>query len=89
MAIIIGGHCSYPFSNAHVYSFEKNAWIKQFNMYSARSYHSSILYKNRFVITFGGMGVYDISKKCRVCSNTVNLLDLNTWSARIMKMNNE
>ena len=62
-AIIIGGHCSHPFSTVQVYSVDKNIWTKQVATPVARSYHSSVLYKNRFVITFGGMGVYDVSRK--------------------------
>ena len=89
MAIIIGGHCSHPFSMAHVYSFDKNSWIKQISTQSARSYHSSLLYKNRFIITFGGMGAYDISRKCRNCFNNVNLIDLTNYTTRSMKMHNE
>jgi hypothetical protein len=30
MAVVIGGHCSYPFSTAQVYSFDRQAWVKQF-----------------------------------------------------------
>ena len=55
---------------------------------SARSYHSAIFYKGRFIIVFGGMGIYDISRKCRVCFNSINLIDLQTWSARALKMSN-
>jgi hypothetical protein len=88
MAIIIGGHCSAPFSIAHVFSFDTNTWMKQFAVSSARSYHSAIFYKNRFIIIFGGMGVYDISRKCRVCYNSINLIDLQTWSSRALKMSN-
>jgi hypothetical protein len=88
MAIIIGGHCSAPFSIAQVFSFDTNTWIKQFPVSSARSYHSAIFYKNRFIIIFGGMGVYDISRKCRVCFNSINLIDLQTWTSRTLKMSN-
>lgn len=59
------------------------------NIGSARSYHSAVFYKARFIIIFGGMGSYDVSRKCRVCFNTINLIDLQTWSARALKMNNE
>lgn len=48
-----------------------------------------MFYKNRFIIVFGGMGVYDISRKCRVCYNTINLIDLQTWTSRALKMSNE
>jgi hypothetical protein len=30
MAVIVGGHCSFPFSEAQVYSFERQAWAKNF-----------------------------------------------------------
>jgi len=89
MAVIIGGHCSYPYPIAQVYSFETHSWTKQFNINSGRSYHSAILYKNRFVIVFGGMGTYDVSRKCRVCFNTINLVDLQSWNSRILKMHSE
>ena len=88
MAIIIGGHCSTPFSMAQIFSFDNNNWVKQFMVSSARSYHSSIFYKNRFIIVFGGMGVYDISRKCRVCYNSINLIDLQTWTSRVLRMSN-
>lgn len=88
MAIIIGGHCSHPFATANIYSIDKNQWIKQINTQSARSYHTSLLYKNRFIISFGGMGVYDVSRKCRGCFNTVNLIDLSSNTVRSMNMNN-
>jgi hypothetical protein len=88
MAVVVGGHCSAPFSTGQVYSLDTHTWIKQFNVSSARSYHSAIFYKNRFIITFGGMGTYDISRKCRVCFNTINLIDLQTWSSRVLKMSN-
>lgn len=35
------------------------------------------------------MGTYDISRKCRGCFNTINLIDLQTWTSRSLKMNNE
>lgn len=88
-AIIIGGHCSHPFSTVQVYSVDKNVWTKQVPTPVARSYHSSVLYKNRFVITFGGMGVYDVSRKSRSCFNTVSLLDLSTFTNRQLRMHNE
>lgn len=88
-AIIIGGHCSHPFSVANVYCLEKNVWVRQVQMQVARSYHSSVLYKNRFVVTFGGMGVYDVSRKSRLCFNTVSLLDLSNYTTRQMRMHNE
>lgn len=59
------------------------------NLSSARSYHTAIFYKGRFIIIFGGMGTYDISRKCRVCYNSINLIDLQTWSCRALKMTNE
>jgi len=65
-----------------------NSWVKQFQLLTARSYHSAIFYKNRFIIIFGGMGSYDVSRKCRVCFNTINLIDLQTWTPRVLKMNN-
>lgn len=34
------------------------------------------------------MGSYDVSRKCRVCFNTINLIDLQTWTPRVLKMNN-
>lgn len=88
-AIIIGGHCSHPFSVIQVYSIDKNLWIKQSANQLARSYHSSVLYKNRFVISFGGMGVYDVSRKSRSCFNNVSLLDLSTFTTRQLRMHNE
>lgn len=87
-AVIIGGHCSFPFSVAQVYSFETHNWIKQFQISSARSYHSAVLYKSRYIIIFGGMGSYDISRKCRVCYNSINLIDLQNYSSRLLKMSN-
>lgn len=89
MAVVIGGHCSYPFANAQVFNLENNSWVKQFQVSSARSYHSATLYKNRYIIIFGGMGNYDISRKCRVCYNSINLIDLQTFSSRVLKMGNE
>lgn len=88
-AFIIGGHCSHPFSAVQMYSLEKNTWCRQIQTPIARSYHSSLLYKNRFIITFGGMGCYDVSRKCRSCFNTVSLLDLSNNTNRQMKMHNE
>jgi N-acetylneuraminic acid mutarotase len=89
LAIVIGGHCSYPYSLAQVYSFDRQMWVKQFDISSARSYHTSVFYKSRFIIVFGGMGTYDISRKCRICYNTINLIDLQSWTSRALKMNNE
>ena len=63
--------------------------MRQFDIFSARSYHTAIFYKNRFIIVFGGMGTYDVSRKCRICFNTISLIDLQTWSSRSLKMNNE
>lgn len=74
---------------AQIYSFDSHSWIKQVQVSSARSYHSAILYKSRFIIVFGGMGTYDVSRKCRVCFNSINLIDLQTWTARVLKMSNE
>ncbi len=72
-----------------MYSIEKNNWFKQIGTPVARSYHTSILYKNRFIITFGGMGSYDVSRKCRGCFNTVSLIDLTNFTNRQLKMHNE
>jgi hypothetical protein len=88
-AIVIGGHCSSPYATGHIYSFSSNTWTKQFPLPSARSYHSTVLYKDRYGIVFGGMGAYDVSRKCRVCYNSVNLIDLHTLSARVLKMTGE
>lgn len=88
-AIIIGGHCSFPFGIGQVYCFDSQSWTKQFPLSSARSYHTAILYKSRYIIVFGGMGTYDISRKCRVCYNTINLIDLQTYTCRSLKMTNE
>ena len=68
---------------------ESQNWVKQFNVSSARSYHSAIFYKGRFIIIFGGMGTYDISRKCRICFNTINLIDTQTCTSRSLKMANE
>ena len=88
-ALVLGGHCSYPFPTGHVYSLSSNSWVRQFNLPSARSYHSTVLYKDRYAVVFGGMGPYDISRKCRICYNSVNLLDLQTYNTRILKMRGE
>ncbi len=63
--------------------------MKQIATPIARSYHTSLLYKNRFIITFGGMGTYDVSRKCRGCFNTVSLIDLGNLTNRQMRMHNE
>lgn len=54
-----------------------------------RSYHSTITYKDKYAITFGGMGTYDVSRKCRMCYNSVSLIDLNTLTTRQLKMTGE
>lgn len=89
LAIVIGGHCSFPYPIAQVFSFDRQMWIRQFDLGSARSYHSSIYYKNRFIIVFGGMGSYDVSRKCRICFNSIVLVDLQSWTSRTLRMNNE
>ena len=35
------------------------------------------------------MGQYDVSRKCRICYNSVNLIDLHTLSTRVLKMTGE
>ena len=87
--VVIGGHCSAPFPFAYVFSLTSHTWTKQFPMPSARSYHSTVLYKNRYAIVFGGMGPYDLSRKCRVCYNSVNVVDLHTQTGRVLKMGSE
>ena len=87
--VVMGGHCSAPYSMAQVFNFDNGQWGKQFPLSSARSYHSSILYKGRFVVVFGGMGSYDVSRKCRLCFNSINLIDLQTWTSRQLRMTNE
>jgi hypothetical protein len=89
LAVVIGGHCSFPYSNAQVFSFDRQSWVRQFDVCSARSYHSSIFYKGRFIIVFGGMGSYDVSRKCRICFNSIALVDLQSWTSRLLHMNNE
>ena len=86
---MIGGHCSHPFPKANIYSIEKNTWVKVIDTPTARSYHTSIIYKNNYIITFGGMGVYNASRKCRECFNSISLIDLKTQSSKIIKMINE
>lgn len=88
-AVVIGGHCSYPYSTAHIYSFTSKSWIKQFSVSTARSYHSAVLYKDRYSILFGGMGAYDVSRKCRVCYSSVNIVDLHNMTTRVLKMGGE
>lgn len=34
------------------------------------------------------MGLYDVSRKCRGCYNTVSLIDLANYTNRQMKMHN-
>ena len=51
-AIVLGGHCSSPFPTGHVYSLSSNSWVRQFNLPSARSYHSTVLYKDRYAVVF-------------------------------------
>ncbi len=87
--VVIGGHCSAPFPFAYIFSLANHSWTKQFPMPSARSYHSTVLYKNRYAIVFGGMGPYDLSRKCRVCYNSVNVVDLHTQTGRVLKMGSE
>jgi hypothetical protein len=87
-AVVIGGHCSAPHPFGHVFSFPTLSWTKQFPLPSARSYHSTVLYKGRYAIIFGGMGSYDISRKCRVCYNSVNVIDLHSLHGRVLKMVN-
>lgn len=87
-AILIGGHCSSPFSAISIYSFTTNTWTKSIPCEWARSYQSTILYKNRFVVVFGGMGHYNKSRKSRDCFNAIYLIDLNNYSTRHLKMHN-
>ena len=88
-AIIMGGHCSGPFATGHLFSLTNHNWTKQFPIPSPRSYHSTLLYKDRYAIIFGGMGSYDISRKHRPCYNSVNIIDLHTLNARPLKMKSE
>ena len=48
-----------------------------------------MLYKGRYAIIFGGMGSYDISRKCRICYNSVNVIDLHSLHGRVLKMGSE
>ena len=88
-AIVFGGHCSFPFASGHIYNFSSNSWVKQFSLPSARSYHSTVLYKDRYAVIFGGMGLYDISHKSRPCFNTINIVDLHNFNTRVLKMKGE
>lgn len=86
---MIGGHCSHPFGPICIFSFFNNTWIKTIPCEWARSYHTTILYKNRFAVVFGGMGHYNKSRKSRDCYNTIFLIDLINNGIRNLKMHNE
>lgn len=88
-AVLIGGHCSHPFGAICIFSFLSYSWVKSIPCEWARSYHSTILYKNRFAVVFGGMGHYNKSRKSRDCFNTIFLIDLLSNGIRSMKMHNE
>lgn len=95
LAIIVGGHCSSTYQNAETYAFDTGSWAystktNELKVEHPRSYHTAIFYKQRFVILFGGMGTYDVSRKCRVCFNSSCLIDLHLWKERKdIKINNE
>ena len=88
-AFIIGGHCSTAFSAINIYSFFNNTWQKPIPCEHPRSYHSTILYKNRFAVVFGGMGRYNKSRKARDCYNSIFLVDLINKNTKNLKMHNE
>ena len=88
-AFVVGGHCSQAFSTINTYSFFNNTWLKPIPCDTARSYHSTIIYKNRFMVIFGGMGRYNKSRKCRDCYNSIFLIDLMNKITRTLKMHNE
>lgn len=86
---MIGGHCSMPFGTICIFSLFDRSWVKCIQCDWARSYHSTILYKNRFVVVFGGMGQYNKSRKSRDCFNSIFLVDLHNKGIRSLKMHNE
>jgi hypothetical protein len=88
-AVLIGGHCSSPFGSINIFSLISGTWVKNIACDWARSYHSTILYKNRFAVAFGGMGYYNKSRKSRDCFNTIFLVDLLNSNVRNLKMHNE
>jgi hypothetical protein len=88
-AVVFGGHCSHPHAQGHVYSLSTHTWTQRFSLPSARSYHSTVLYKDRYAVIFGGMGSYDVSRKYRCCFNSVNIVDLYNLGSRSLKMKGE
>ena len=87
--MVLGGHCSFPFPSGHIYNVNENSWVKQFVLPSGRSYHSTILYKDKYAIIFGGMGPYDVSRKARPCYNTINIVDMHSYQTRVLKIRGE
>jgi hypothetical protein len=47
------------------------------------------VYRNKYAIVFGGMGIYDKSRKSRECYNSIGLIDLGSLSTRSVRMQNE
>jgi hypothetical protein len=82
----MGGHCSNPLGQGHIFCLSTNTWKRQFNLPSARSYHSTVLYKEKYAVIFGGMGFFDISRKCRPCYKTINVIDLHSLNGKTLKM---
>ena len=85
-AVVIGGHCSHPFNQGHIFSLDSHTWKRQFLLPSSRSYHSTVLYKEKYAVIFGGMGPFDISRKYRPCYNTVNVINLHSLNGKFLKM---
>lgn len=84
--ILVGGHNSIPLSTITFYSIKENAWTRKITTELHRSYHSALLYRNHYVVIFGGMG--PPSSYQRDCLNTTCVFDITSNMFRPIKTSN-
>ena len=57
--VLMGGHNSSPLGEVSIFSFKDSTWSRMQDLSLKRSYHSALVYKQHYVIVFGGMSEYN------------------------------
>lgn len=87
--VLLGGHNNYPISRLSFFNLQSSEWNKGAESDLKRTYHSAALYRQHYLIMFGGMGVYNSHYKTRECLNSCVLFTTTSNSLRSIKISNE
>lgn len=87
--VLLGGHNNYPISRLSYFNIYSSEWTKGPDSDLKRTYHSATLYRQSYLILFGGMGTYNSHYKTRECLNSCVLYTATNNTLRNIKISNE